>query len=203
MSNSDNKDELKKLKQDGNLTNLSFQYYDTLIQLAELKRSKQEFKINTEQTDKKVTKKRKIVVLNHRRASILSNFTHMSEDNVPTKPTPKLLPAFNINETQLNQLPASIFKEKEHTINKQETHLLTPGKIPTVRVIKSKSKENLKNKNNNNNSNELFKPKDINILQKAPVNMRDLLTRKTSFDISPNGKKDLISELKPISKSSS
>ncbi|XBW35516.1 hypothetical protein QEN19_001089 [Hanseniaspora menglaensis] len=192
------KEKLKKQKKDGGINNLTFQYYDTLIQLAGLRRKKKEIERMDNEAFKNdlPKKKRKIVVLNHR--SLVSSTSTSLSSGTPIKNTiSKLEPAFHYSEPQLNQLPVNIFKEKEHSINTNETHLMTPGKLPSVRIVSSKKQRNA---DESTPGKDLLKLKDVNTLRK-PLNMRDLLNRKTSFDVSPNSKKDLISALKPVSKS--
>lgn len=201
MNPSEDSETLKKYKKDGNLNNLSFKYYDTLLQLAALKRTKHYSDKNVE----KAMKKRKIVVLKHKGTSVQypesSLVRDITTDTLVKPPATRLLPALSLDEPQLKQLPTNVFREKKKFISIGEKHLLTPRKLPQVRVIKAKSK-NEGEKVNNSIGGEFLQAKDINSLQN-PINMGDLLTRKTFFDVSPNGKRDLISELKPVSKSSS
>lgn len=189
----------KQPNNDASLNNLTFQYYDTLIQLAELRRRKRT-ETRKEAAEEKLLKRKRVVVLGNSSPAVSVNSSSLlaaGDEKAASRPIGTLLPAFTFNETQLNKLPASIFRDKEHTINKHETHLLTPGKMPSVKVVKrqrtsgsseQKSAEKL----------DLLKLKDVNS-QRKPVNMRDLLNRKTAFDISP-GKRDVVSELKPVSR---
>lgn len=199
MNSSEDSNTLKKYKKDGNLNNLSFKYYDTLLQLAALKRTKNKTDKNVE----KAMRKRKIVVLRNKERDVKTPESSLVRDITPGSldkpPGRRLLPALKLDEPQLKQLPTSIFREKKNIISTEEKHLLTPRKLPQVKVINAKVK-NEGGKVKNNLGSELLQAKDVNSLQKT-INMRDLLTKKTFFDVSPNGKKDLISELKPVSRS--
>lgn len=203
----DEKNNLKSLKENGNVNNLTYQYYSTALQLANVKAMKAQEQ-NSLTMDLDVTRKpggRKIKV-SRKDHEIAGNSTSMKHVSI-TDPQTRLLPPVKIEPTagdgnynDYMQLPNNVLSKKsdhKHKIVKDETHLLTPGKAPKIKVVSSKS--DMKYKITKNKNKLALKERDMNTLKKN-INMRDMLAVKTRYDVSPGNKGDFLSELRPISK---
>lgn len=200
---SEEKKNLKNLKENGNVNNLTYQYYNTALQLASVRAMKAQEQ-NPLPIDLDVTRKpsdRKIKV-SRKEHEIAGNSTSLKHVNT-TEPQTRLLPPVKIEPTaddEYMQLPSNVMSKKtdhKHKIVKDETHLLTPGKAPKIKVVSSKS--DMKYKITKNKNKVALKERDLNTLKKN-INMRDMLAVKTRYDVSPGNKGDFLSELKPISK---
>ncbi|KAL6934996.1 hypothetical protein ACO0R3_000967 [Hanseniaspora guilliermondii] len=204
---SEEKKTLKNFKENGNINNLTYQYYNTVHQLANIKAMKAQQQ-NSLTVDLDVTTKssgRKIKV-SRRGHDIAGNSTSLKHVDT-IEPQIRLLPPVKIepntadtNHDEYIQLPSNLISKKSiysHKIVNDETHLLTPGKAPKIKVVSSKN--GTKHKITKNKNKIALKERDMNTLKKN-INMRDMLSVKTRYDVSPGNKGDFLAELKPISK---
>lgn len=204
INQGEEKKHLKILKENGNVNNLTYQYYSTALQLATVKAMKAQEQ-NSLTIDLDVTRKpsgRKIRV-SGKDHDVAGNSTSLKHVNT-TEPQAGLLPPVKIepsgDDDEFMQLPSNVLSKKydhKHKIVNDETHLLTPGKAPKIKVVSSKN--DMKYKITKSKSKAALKERDLNTLKKT-INMRDMLAVKTRYDVSPGNRGDFLSDLKPISK---
>lgn len=212
------KQRLKNLKANGNINNLTYQYYETVTKLANVKTMKDQLLkaqkqnvLSSEDFDVTNQMGQRRIKLSRKNFNIAGNSTSLKtidESNLQSQN--KLMPAVilkpsiatdDTDESEYIQLPTGLLTNKPdntHKVVKEETHLLTPGKTPKIKIISSKN--STKNKVSKVSKKTAFKERDLNTMKKN-LNLRDILSVKTRYDVSPVNKGDFLADLKPISKS--
>ena len=216
MEQKEEKKELKKLRADGNINNLTYQYYNTAMELANVKRMKDNVlkaqKQDLLSDDLDVTQQinQRRIRLSRKSYDVSGNSTSLKKW-APSQSTTqkKLMPAVVLertdnalsnDETEYIQLPISLLSkqlDQNHKVVKEETHLLTPGKTPKIKIVSSKN--SIKNKISKTTNKKALKERDLNTMKKN-INMRDILSVKTRYDVSPVNKGDFLADVKLISK---
>ena len=70
-------------------------------------------------------------------------------------------------------------------------------KTPKIKIVSSKN--SIKNKISKTTNKKALKERDLNTMKKN-INMRDILSVKTRYDVSPVNKGDFLADVKLISK---